>query len=207
MIIDTDKVIVPNWFELNDIESLMHTTLTNEQYQSLYLWVKDLDWDDEISQEMREIYRDWKEEMEEEQRQEHKTSEKPSPETEKWEERWHKRSSLRKHAIRTDCPEVKCPHCGHMINTLENVQIVDYIVWEMDCEGTYSEKPVDYSDAREQYYQCPDCSNRVVETEEEAIAFLNKGKSEKSEKWEERWHKRSHLDKYMIRRGQRRKYE
>ncbi len=91
--LDTDKVIVPNWFNKENIEmmagvraGIMHI----DEFNELKDWINDGSMPDEVSGLMEEYLGSWVNKKRDELKKDEKII--------KWEERWHKRSSLLKQA-------------------------------------------------------------------------------------------------------------
>ena len=66
----------------------------------------------------------------------------------------------------------KCPKCGKEINKLYNIQLGE-MCWEMDEDGEY-ENRVDLFVQHDEtnFWECPECNERLFDNEEEAINFL-----------------------------------
>jgi len=89
-IIDTDKIIVPNWFDKATLEDVVGESITDEMYEDFRSYIQYADIGENVSDEIRQNWMVWKKEN---------YKEKPSEKTKDWEERWHKRSSLIKEAL------------------------------------------------------------------------------------------------------------
>jgi len=89
--LDTDKIIVPNWFEKEHIEmiaGLDEGAMSNDDFNDFRIWLNDSGFADDISERIGPYYEQWNN-----QRMKKK---KKSKKTEEWEERWHRRGSLKK---------------------------------------------------------------------------------------------------------------
>lgn len=61
MLIDPDKVIVPNWFEKEEVEDMTGEKMSEKAFKNFHEWVRRSHIDDEISNMIQTAFYEWKE--------------------------------------------------------------------------------------------------------------------------------------------------
>ena len=56
MQIDTNEIIVPNWFDKEDLESVLDREMTQERYNDFKRWIENSSIDDQLSDWIRECW-------------------------------------------------------------------------------------------------------------------------------------------------------
>lgn len=56
MMLDTDEIIIINWFDKEDLEGVIGKTISQEEYDQFRIWLKHSSMYDEGSEMIREFY-------------------------------------------------------------------------------------------------------------------------------------------------------
>lgn len=65
-IIDTEKIVVPNWFSRKDMEEIVEEEIKLKDFKEFRSWLADSEYPSTISEEMRIMWRDFVQEKIEE---------------------------------------------------------------------------------------------------------------------------------------------
>lgn len=60
MILDTEKDIVPNWFQKEDLEDLTNLEISDKEFLEFKEFVEDSNLADSISEDIRQLWLDFK---------------------------------------------------------------------------------------------------------------------------------------------------